>query len=288
LEYPVWQREAIRQVLQRLIQQVCDQLFQRGEGVLRLNCRLDIPAGPALQVPVGLYQPSANAEHLLGLVDLQLERVRIREPVTAVQVTATASDRLEARQLEIADCGFRISDYEQRRRLAHLVDRLSSRLGRDAVLAPHLLADAVPECACRLEPVTGLKQSSSKKSRSSTRYKLSARKTNEGYASPTFQPDISGRSTSLLRPLWLNPQPIPLPVTAVIPDGPPIRFRWSGRCYEVAAWWGPERIETAWWRKHEPRRVRRDYYRVETTSGQRFWLFRHRDDDKWFLHGEFD
>jgi len=275
LEYPVWRCDAIRQILQRLIQQICDQLFQRGQGVLRFSCRLDLPAGSALQVPVGLYQPSASAEHLLGLVDLQLERLKIREPVTAVQVTVTASDRMEARQLGIAECGFRIADYDEaHRQLAHLVDRLSSRLGRDAVLAPRLLADAVPECACRLEPITGLKKRSSRNSHT-------ARSEAQG---------TRGQSSlqAFLRPLWLNPQPIALPVTAVILDGPPMRFRWSGHSCEVAAWWGPERIETAWWRQRAPRRVRRDYYRVETTSGQRFWLFRRRDDDQWFLHGEFD
>ena len=47
--------------------------------------------------------------------------------------------------------------------------------------------------------------------------------------------------------------------------------------------WGPERIQTGWWRGHY---IRRDYYRVETTTGQRFWLFRRRGH--WFLHGVFD
>jgi protein ImuB len=52
----------------------------------------------------------------------------------------------------------------------------------------------------------------------------------------------------------------------------------------VARHWGPERIETGWWRG---RTIRRDYYRVEITSGNRFWLFRQLDDDNWFLHGSF-
>ena len=29
-------------------------------------------------------------------------------------------------------------------------------------------------------------------------------------------------------------------------------------------------------------------YRVETTEGYRFWLFRRLSDDRWFLHGWFD
>ena len=32
----------------------------------------------------------------------------------------------------------------------------------------------------------------------------------------------------------------------------------------------------------------RDYYRVETAGGQRFWLFRRLDDARWFLQGTFE
>ena len=49
--------------------------------------------------------------------------------------------------------------------------------------------------------------------------------------------------------------------------------------------WGPERIETGWWRG---RPVGRDYYGVETASAARFWLFRRLRDGKWFLHGMFE
>jgi protein ImuB len=63
-----------------------------------------------------------------------------------------------------------------------------------------------------------------------------------------------------------------------------MRFRLRAEQHQVARAWGPERIETGWWRKWP---VRRDYYRVETTAGQRFWLFRRLQDGKWFLHGAF-
>jgi protein ImuB len=48
--------------------------------------------------------------------------------------------------------------------------------------------------------------------------------------------------------------------------------------------WGPERIETLWWRGPS---VRRDYYRVATESGAHLWLFRRLTDNRWFLHGVF-
>lgn len=85
------------------------------------------------------------------------------------------------------------------------------------------------------------------------------------------------------RPLTLV-APVALEVLSVVPDGPPVTFRWQGQQHRVVCHWGPERIETGWWRGAS---VRRDYYRVETTTGQRFWLFRQLGDRRWHLHGAF-
>jgi protein ImuB len=81
--------------------------------------------------------------------------------------------------------------------------------------------------------------------------------------------------------LWAPP--IPIDVVAVA-DGPPASFRIGNRQFRVHRWWGPERIETGWWRG---RSIRRDYYQVETTTGARYWLYRHLRSRHWFLHGEY-
>jgi len=92
------------------------------------------------------------------------------------------------------------------------------------------------------------------------------------------------------RPLLLLPQAEPAEVTALIPDGPPRRFRWRGTSYEVAGAQGPERIGAEWWRRQD---LTRDYFLVEDADGQRFWLFREglygRETAaaRWFVHGLF-
>src|SRR6202034_3130298 len=98
------------------------------------------------------------------------------------------------------------------------------------------------------------------------------------------------------RPLLLLPHAEPTDVMALIPDGPPRRFRWRGVTYEVAGAQGPERISAEWWRTHtghcwpEPTR---DYYLVEDAAGHRFWLYREglygRETvaARWFVHGLF-
>lgn len=72
----------------------------------------------------------------------------------------------------------------------------------------------------------------------------------------------------------------------------PNQIQLAGRTYSIIHSWGPERIETGWWKGPS---VRRDYYRVELDDGQWWWIFRafptakSRDRrSSWMLHGYFD
>jgi protein ImuB len=88
----------------------------------------------------------------------------------------------------------------------------------------------------------------------------------------------------MTRPIHLMNSPQTVAVVSVYPGGSPRRIFWDDRDHLVDRAWGPERIETGWWRGED---VRRDYYVVETTRGERFWLFRDLGDGSWFLHGVF-
>ena len=98
------------------------------------------------------------------------------------------------------------------------------------------------------------------------------------------------------RPLLLLPKAEPTEVTALIPDGPPRRFRWRGMTYDITGAQGPERIANEWWRAPYPSQAEartRDYYLVEDSGGPRFWLFREglyareTATPRWFVHGLF-
>jgi protein ImuB len=83
-----------------------------------------------------------------------------------------------------------------------------------------------------------------------------------------------------------------LHVTAMVPDGPPQRFRWRGTMHDVLFSQGPERIASEWWRSSHLQPTR-DYYIVEDKAGHRFWLYREglyeRETTvaRWFVHGLF-
>jgi protein ImuB len=258
LEYPAERRDIIEQIVQELVGRVAAALAERREGVVQLHCRFDCGmgqrnAGPA-KIDVGLFRPSADARHLWDLVRMQLEQTRLPGPVGRVTLEAVTTAPLENRQAQL----FAGGQDEASRQLALLIDRLTSRLGPEAVLRPQLTADPLPERAVRKEFKV---QSSTFKVRRTT----------------------SSTLNSCFRPLFLRP-PLVLDVVSIVPDGPPITFHYAGQWHRVAHWWGPERIETGWYRGAS---VRRDYYRVQTEEGLRFWLFRRLDDDAWCLHGEF-
>jgi protein ImuB len=234
-----------------------------GRGALRIECRLDCHAhqGEGLaHISIGLFRPTATAEHLCQLVQLPLERLRIPAPVTAVHVAAVLSAPLEPRQQALLfdrlDGG---SDRRRQAQLAALVERLSSRLGDRAVVGVRLRPEAQPELSWHYDPLV-----------------QSGRRRKTRPTSPVALPP---------RPLRLLPRPLPLAVTSFVPEGPPLRFHVAGQPYSIARSWGPERIETGWWRGHP---VGRDYFRVETTAGRRYWLFRRLRDEQWFLQGTFE
>jgi protein ImuB len=114
-----------------------------------------------------------------------------------------------------------------------------------------------------------------------------------GSTFPHPAPDTEEPSPATLpsRPIRLLEAPEPIETIALVPDGPPLRFRWRKVLHEVAAIEGPERIAPEWWRNAPA--ATRDYFRAEDTEGRRFWLFREgllgheTARSRWFMHGFF-
>jgi protein ImuB len=281
-EEPTAERRALESVLQRLIDEIAETLAARQEGAQRLICRLFCVGKEPVQLTIGALQPTAAAEHLGELIRLQLERITLAGEVLAVELEVVSSGPLEWRQQEFFDTGV---NREGERQLAVLLDRLSSRLGEKSVLRPKLCPDPQPEYAGRLETVLAITNSKSEIRNPKLYQRLRTNPGADTPGSPSSVPDYQLIAGPAVRPLCLKPRPAPIEVVSVVPDGPPVRFRWHATEHVIACSWGPERIDTGWWRGPH---VERDYYRVETATGQRFWLFRQNDTGKWFLHGTFE
>jgi protein ImuB len=150
--------------------------------------------------------------------------------------------------------------------VAKLVDRLSVRLGAEAVRRPVRQESHVPERANGW--VNAVKER------------------------PSTQPSpASGRGSE--RPQRLLDRPEAIAVVYATPEGLPRRFVWRRAVHDIARVEGPERIAPEWWRERSSARLR-DYYRVEDGQGRRYWIYREGvfgdgrgGAPEWYLHGLF-
>ncbi len=247
-EPPVVGREQVEHVVGRFLGQLLERLRARREGVVRLTILLQAESDTTT-LEVGCARSIDSPDRLRRLVGLRLERTDLPSEVSRVSMEVAERALLGWRRQTLFAEDEHASEFDD------LVERLSLRLGERSVLRPELVADAQPERAFRWR---------------------SALEDVDRSAEPAVGL-VPGRPFALLaRPRRL----------AVVEDddGRPERFEAQGRTHVVGRVWGPERIGTGWWR--EPS-VRRDYFRVETTTGHRFWLYR-TPSGAWFLHGNFD
>lgn len=256
-EHPLRDRKALEVVLRRLVERITAMASGNQHGVQRLDVQIAHPAGPATNFAIGTLRPSRSTAHLMELIESRLEQTPIPREVSGVQVEAVTTAMLESPQHRLFDSG---EDPCRERELSRLIDRVSTRLGKQRVVRARICPDAQPESGIRWAPVLD----------------------SNGTPSDRSSPVLHSWSTSC-RPLRLRTKPLAVEVLSVVPEGPPIRFFSGEAAHTISRCWGPERIETGWWRGEH---IRRDYYRVETEGGQQFWLFCAGSGD-WFLHGEF-
>jgi protein ImuB len=254
-------RDVLALALARIVAEFAAELTQRNAGTRHVHVTFYFPCGSPVTVPLPLARATRDPAHLQKLLDVRLESFVPSEPVEAMVVWTRSIENLDGAQatwFDVADGGEALAD---------LWDRLGARLGSDAIVRAKLVDEHVPEAAYAYVPVVD--------------EPVRRRRAGLLDAAPAEAP----RSRTSTRPLRMLPRPVLAPVMAVVPDGPPLRFRFHGRDHVVSGWTGPERIETGWWRGPP---VARDYFRVESDNGCHYWLFRERRTGRWFVQGTFD
>jgi protein ImuB len=270
---PVGDRTILETVLWQLLGDLLADLERQHRGIRRLDCRLFCPGHEVVVLSVGAVRPRSQVRHWHDLLRLQLERQPLPADVVRVQIEGLALAPLETGQVTLfVDRAQQAQDREWE----GLLERLGSRLGETAVLRPCVAPEHQPEWAGRYDPVGTEPE----------RLPPARVRTTPESAHPAPAP--ADPLPPLSRPLSLQSRPVAIEVLALAPAGTPARFSWTGDEHRVERCWGPERIEAGWW---QGTHSRRDYYRVETTAGQRFWLFREQAEQPstaWFLQGAFD
>lgn len=267
-------RPQIETHVRALAGDLCTLLERHGEGARQFCASLFRVDGVVRHIHAGTSRPMRDVNSIARLFRERLDAVgksRDEDPLDigygfdVIRLAVTAADALDPTQHVLQQTDTQAREKQERAaRMDDLVDRLGARLGQNRVLHFHEEDHHWPEHAVMARAAAHAKP--------------------RACAAP--QSDVAER------PLRLFERPEPVEAMASVPDGPPIRFRWRRLMHEVSAYEGPERIAPQWW-KQEAQALTRDYFRIEDTSGARFWMFREglyaseTARPKWYVHGLF-
>jgi protein ImuB len=280
-ETPLADLKTVLILVARLLEELFAQLRDRTLALRRVDCVLIHEDAPPTVLAINLSTASRAWRHIHELVARRLETADFSHGLSALRLIARETARFKPGQIEL----FEPRDPNREEEFGCLLDRLVNRLGDRAVARVELVDDYQPERAFRYVSVAN----ATEKGLAVQPSVIPSAARNLASNARTDQIPQSLRSVGMTRgasprPTRLLPRPLPIRVIALVPDGPPTWLAARGREHVVARAWGPERIETAWWRGPD---VRRDYFRVSVESGEQFWIFHSPTDGRWYLHGAF-
>ena len=277
---PVVTQDAITATLQALAESLSEILERQGRGARLLEAVFFRADGKVDRIAVKTGEGLRDAAVMLRLLRQRLDA--LADPLDAgFGFDLIRLEAVLAEDINPATISFDANE-NARQQIGFLIDRLSVRFGDHRVQRFVAQDTHIPEAA--------------------------------GVAVPA-QDDFGPQNWALKRlpgdpprrPLRLLERPEPISVLASIPHGPPKRFRWRQCVQNVVHIEGPERIALEWWKENpwnrlvptlgetekqkkeraeKPRPVR-NYFRAETESGMRFWLFRDEHQTGWYMHGLF-
>ena len=259
---PITSQDAIAASLLSLARSLAQVLEREGRGVRILQAAFFRADGKVDRIAIKLGEPLRDPAIMMRLLRQKLDV--LADPLDpGFGFDVVRLEALLAEETNPATISFDANE-NARRQIAFLVDRLSVRFGEHRV--QHFVPQDthIPEAAAAAVPAQD--------------------RDFDGAWPLKRTPGDPPR-----RPLRLLEKPEEVSAIASVPDGPPMRFRWRRAQFEVARAEGPERIALDWWRRQG---LTRDYFRVETQDGLRFWLYRdglyHQvGAPRWYMHGLF-
>ena len=286
---PIAASESFHEGLGVLLKRLVLRLESDRKGALKLTFAAYHADGGLSRVAITMSRPSRSVDHILRLFRERLDTLDPGFGVDVLVLSVDAAGPLETEQLDLA-CDAGCETQANNDAVSELADRLSNRLGSRHVQHLVLRESHIPERAQLRVPAT----------------RTYGAKASNAYCLPDGPRLALNLRLKPPRPSFLLRQPEPIRVMAEVPEGPPRQFTWRGVTHRVLCAEGPERIAPEWWCMNEcggdaAMECTRDYYRIEDTHGQRFWVFRNglycanNGDDQahemvlptWHMHGLF-
>ncbi|SDH48333.1 Y-family DNA polymerase [Mucilaginibacter gossypii] len=249
---PIRTAPAIEIAIKKLLEMLCLRLQNEGKGVRKAILKCHRIDGRKVQVSITTAKGSHSISHLMRLFELQISKI---EPALGIELFVLEAPRVEDMETVQEQLWAEAKGLADTA-LAELLDRIAGKVGPEAIRRYLPSENHWPERSVKLASTL------------------------------TEEPQTAW--PELPRPIRLLQKPEAIEVMALVPDHPPKQFVHIGKRHQVAKADGPERIGREWWRD---KGEHRDYYVIEDSEGQRYWVFRsgHYDggDAQWYLHGYF-
>lgn len=260
LPEPIGLDSDIMAAIDRLLAPLCDRLERHGQGARRIRLDLFRADRTSQQIEAGLARPVRDPARIRPLIALKLSEVDAGFGIDVIRLEAVVTEPLHPSHH--AGHAEALSTAARRRQaetgLDDLLTRLGGRIGLEAITRLHPANSHIPE------------------------------KTASVMAAAYCEPATNWPQPALPRPLVLFSPEL---VTPADTARPPARFRWRRRDFTTVQAIGPERIAPEWWLDDPAwRSGLRDYWRIETNSGERLWLFLAHGglvSGGWFCQGRF-
>ena len=274
--------EAIQKMISDLLDIICNQLAQRHLLTRHIVIAVQRIDSTIIRRTVSLSRPSRSESLLHRLTAHLAADIDVEFGIEHSWIEAKKlSTGLPVNQ--VFDSTLRKDDSKDT-----LIDYLTARIGQNKVRQLQPVDSWQPEAAQRL----ALAQKNTIQQNASDSGNLPCWQLQD----QTDMLDSTNLISFSSRPLSLLAPAVPLDVIALLPDHPPSMIRWRKQNWQICQATGPERIGPSWWlqstqaSKYSDKT--RDYYWLETHSGERLWVYREGlaergESVEWFLHGFF-
>ena len=250
----------IHAAIDRLLPRLCAHLADKGRGARRVRLEIHLADRTVQSFDLGLARPTDQADRIRPLLALKVAEVAPGFGIDMMRLEAHQTEPIYAKthkgHMDAADdVAARLAANTA---LDDLIGKIGARVGMEQIIRLHPAESHIPE------------------------------KTAKVLAAGWSEPALDWPLPHAPRPVLLHR---PEPVTA--PEAPslPTDFRWRRRVLITASAIGPERIAPEWWLDDPQwRSGLRDYWRLETQTGERLWLFYAHGgalSPGWFCHGSF-
>jgi protein ImuB len=256
--------------IDRLLPPLCARLRDKGQGARRVRLQIFRCDQTMQTVEVGLARPSDTPERLLPLLMMKLDDIDAGPGIDVLRLEAHVTEPLHAKQHKghlnaAADTAERLAGDTA---IDDLIGKLGARVTLDTITRLHPASSHLPE---------------------KTALVLAAAWSDAATDWPAHV--LYQRPLTLFRPELVTPVTQCQPPLQRAPERVPEHFRWRRRTLRITHATGPERIAPEWWLDDADWRTGiRDYWRVETETGERLWLYHAHGgvlSAGWFCHGIF-